>query len=270
MSGKQFDRGSVMKTFRLCVAACASLLVLAGCGNGGDEAKGPVLLVVGATGGTGVEVVRQAQAQGYAVRALVREEPRARELLGPKVRYFVGDVLKRETLAPAFADAEFVISALGSNSRRDPENRPELVDFRGVAALAEEAKRAGVEHFVLVSSMGVTDPDHVLNKMIDNLMSWKLQGENALRASGVHYTIVRPGGLTNAAAGAAGLRFLQGDAKGMQGQVTRADVAATCLAALGRKEAYRKTFELIGEGSPYVLDWEKIFDNLRRDEAPKS
>src|SRR5688572_28383940 len=79
------------------VVACA----LAGCGSAGEfEEKGPVLLVAGATGGTGVEIVKQAQGQGYAVRALVRDEQRAREVLGDKVRYFVGDVTRPETLAP--------------------------------------------------------------------------------------------------------------------------------------------------------------------------
>jgi uncharacterized protein YbjT (DUF2867 family) len=257
-----------MQGIRAVLAVAAAALVLAGCGSSSEfEENGPVLLVAGATGGTGVEVVKQAQAEGYAVRALVRDERRAREVLGDKVRYFVGDVTRPETLAPAFKDAEFVVSALGSNSRRDPENRPELVDYGGVKALVEEARKAGIEHFVLVSSMGVTDPDHVLNRELDNLMAWKLKGENALRASGVSYTIVRPGGLNNNRGGQTGLRISQGDPKDAHGQVSRADVAAACVAALGRKDAYRKTFELVGEGSPHKLDWEDTFENLRPDAA---
>ncbi len=253
---------AVLRNIFLSVASCCALL--AGCG-GGETASGPVLLVIGATGGTGVEVVEQALAKGYAVRALVRDEYKARALLGERVRYFVGNVRDPGTLTAAFRDARYVISALGSNSRRDPENKPELIDYGGVKSLAEEATRAGVEHYVLVSSMGVTDPDHALNKLLDNLMSWKLRGEDALRATGLNYTIVRPGGLNNNPGGSAGLRFLQGDSRDVQGQVTRADLAAVCVAAVGRKDAFRKTFELINEGEPRPLDWGRIFEGLRPD-----
>jgi hypothetical protein len=49
--------------------------------------------------------------------------------------------------------------------------------------------------------MGVTDPDHMLNKILDNVLVWKLRGEDALRAAGVPYTIVRPGGLQDGPGG---------------------------------------------------------------------
>jgi len=58
--------------------------------------------------------------------------------------------------------------------------------------------RAGVERFVQISSMGVTNPYHYLDKNLDNVLRWKLRGDEVLRASGLRYTIVRPGGLTDA------------------------------------------------------------------------
>lgn len=257
----------------LLVSAVAAFAWLAGCanqGNGSDAEGRRVVLVIGATGGTGVEVVRQAQAKGFAVRALVRDEGKARELLGDSVRYFVGNVRDPATLKGAFRGANLVVSALGSNSRRDPENSPELIDYGGVKSLAETAKAHGVQHFVLVSSMGVTDPDHPLNAEYDNLMTWKLRGENALRASGVAYTVVRPGALTNVPGGAAGLRLLQGDEKSLSGTVARADLAAVCVAALGRRSAFGKTFELLGEGEPRPTDWDGVFAALRTDHLPAS
>lgn len=241
--------------------------MLAACGSTpAEESSAKVLLVVGATGGTGQEVVKQALAAGYNVRALVRDQAKAEELLGTKLQYFVGNVRDAATLPAAFRGADYVISALGSNSRRDPENKPELIDYGGVKAVAEQAKAAGVKQVVLVSSMGVTQPDHMLNKVLDNILVWKLRGETALRKSGVRYTIVRPGGLSNNPGGAAGIRVMQGDPKGVVAQIPRADVAAVCIAALGRKDAYGKTFEIVSDPNSRSVDFNTFFASLRVDD----
>ncbi len=242
-----------------------AVLVLAACSSMSTEPDGKVLLVIGATGGTGEQVVTQALRQGYRVRALVRNEPRARDLLGDKVRLFVGDVRDPSSMAAAFRGADYVISALGSNSRRDPENKPELIDYGGTKAIAELAKSAGVQQLVVVSSMGVTDPDHSLNRLLDNIMVWKLRGEDAVRASGIRYTIVRPSGLSADPGGVHGVRATQNDPKGVFAQIPRADVAAACLAALGRRAAYNTTFEIMGDPDASSVNWDTLFAGLRAD-----
>ncbi len=242
-----------------------ALALLSACGTLGGNGDEKVLLVIGATGGTGEQVVTQALAQGYRVRALVRNEPRARDLLGDKVQLFVGDVRDPSSMASAFRGADYVISALGSNSRRDPENKPELIDYGGTKSIAELAQAAGVQQLVVVSSMGVTDPDHTLNKLLDNIMVWKLRGEEAVRASGVRYTIVRPAGLSVEPGGVQGIRLTQGDPKGVVAQIPRADVAAVCLAVLGRRVAYNTTFEVMGDKQAGPADSDTLFDGLRSD-----
>ncbi|MEZ5515460.1 MAG: SDR family oxidoreductase [Steroidobacteraceae bacterium] len=241
------------------------LTLLNACGTRAGKPDGKVLLVIGATGGTGEQVVTQALAQGYRVRALVRNEPRARDLLGDKVQLFVGDVRDPSSMASAFRGADYVISALGSNSRRDPENKPEYIDYGGTKSIAELSKAAGVQQLVVVSSMGVTDPDHALNKLLDNIMVWKLRGEDAVRASGVRYTIVRPAGLSVEPGGVHGIHLTQGDPKGVVAQIPRADVAAVCLAVLGRRAAYDTTFEVMGDKQAGPVDWDTLFAGLRGD-----
>jgi len=223
------------------------------------------VLVIGATGGTGREVVRQAQTRGYAVRAFVRDEPRARAVLGDSVQYFVGDVRTGDGIEAAVKGADYVVSALGSNVRNDPQNTPERVDYHGVRLLAEAAAKTAVKQFVLVSSMGVTHPDHQLNKMFGNILVWKLKGEDALRASGVPYTVVRPGGLLNTAGGEAGVKAFQGDDLRNQGSIPRADVATVALAALGNQSAQGKTFELVSDKSVVRSDLNAIFAGLKTD-----
>lgn len=254
---------------RNCIAFLACL-VLAGCASGGggprDAQVRPagLLLVAGATGGTGRLIVEQALAAGYRVRTLVRDEARARTLFGDRVQYVVGNVREPATLVPAVAGANYVISAIGSNSSREPENTPERIDYHGIEALALAAKQAGVKHFVLVSSMGVTNPDHLLNRILDGLMRWKLAGESALRASGVPYTVVRPGALKDGPGGE-GLRVMQGDPRDVVGQIARADVAAVTVHALGRAEAMMKTLEVLGDPSVPLPDWERLFAALHAD-----
>ncbi len=224
-----------------------------------------LVLVAGATGGTGQEVVDQALAKGYRVRALVRDEAKARLLFGDRVQYVVGDVRERRSLRRAVKGVDQVISALGANVQRDPENSPELVDFAGVKALAEAAYAAGVSQFILVSSMGVTHPDHQLNAMLDNILGWKLKGEEAVRATGINYTIVRPGELTNEPGGRRGVRIMQGDPIDGEGTVSRSDVASVLVSAIGRQDLYGKTFEIVGDHARPRIEWASLYNDLQPD-----
>jgi uncharacterized protein YbjT (DUF2867 family) len=251
-------------------ATAALILMLAAC----TTASGPrvasngnasLVLVAGATGGTGQEVVDQALEKGYRVRALVRDEAKARMLFGDRVQYVVGDVREPRSLKRAVKGVDQVISALGANVQRDPENSPERVDYAGVKALATAAKAAGVSQFILVSSMGVTHPDHQLNAMLDNILSWKLKGENAVRATGINYTIVRPGELTNEAGGRRGVRIMQGDPIGGEGSVSRSDVAAILVSAIGRQDLYGKTFEIVGDHDRPRIEWASLYNGLQPD-----
>lgn len=253
--------------FASTVLLFATSLVAACAGNAATQAdaKAPkIVLVAGATGGTGKEAVKQALDKGYTVRALVRDEARARELFGDRVTYVVGDVRDTASVPGFVKGVDYVVSALGSNQRRDPTNKPEVIDYGAVKALAEASKAAGVEHFVLVSSMGVTDPNHMLNKILDNVLVWKKKGEDALRDSGVPYTVVRPGGLRDGAAGEGGIKLMQGDPQVM-GQIARADVASVCVAALGRQDALSKTFEIVGDPNGTPPDWDTFFSQLKPD-----
>jgi uncharacterized protein YbjT (DUF2867 family) len=244
--------------------AAALVLFIAGCASvSSSEAPSEQLVVVaGATGGTGRAVVKNLMAQGYQVRALVRDEAKARVVLGDDLSYAVGDVRQIDTIRAAFADADYVISAIGS-SRADPSNNPEAVDYKGVKNLAEAAAAEGIKQFVLVSSSGVTQDDHFLNKAFDNVLKWKLKGENALRESGVPYTVVRPGGLINKPANEFAVTFAQGDTA--TGTISREDVALICIAAIQQADARGKTFESFSAQEPGVNDWSALFAGLAAD-----
>ena len=86
--------------------------------------------------------------------------------------------------------------------------------------------------------------------------------EEAVRSSGLPYTIVRPGLLTNDA-GTPGIRFEQGD-RG-EGQVARGTVAEVCVQALHRQTAQGKTFEVYNDAGTPFADWSAVFAALHSD-----
>ncbi len=251
-------RRLVMVLLAMASAACAGM----------DKAPRTVL-VAGATGQTGTKIVRHLQLQGYQVRALVRDVPKAREQLGPDVQYVQGDVKEPATLTAAATGVTAVISSIGARGKEGPD-RPEMIDFHGVKNLVDAARAARVQQFVLISSRGVTHADHPLNRMFGNVLAWKLQGEDYLRASGLPYTVVRPGGLLNEPAGQSDIAFEQGDRRfsGTTLTIPREDVAIVCVAALTNPAAKFRTFEVHRtEGAP-VTDWQAKFASLQPDSKP--
>jgi uncharacterized protein YbjT (DUF2867 family) len=246
---------------RLAIVAVAALFAGA---CAAETARTPkTVLVAGANGQTGQLIVKHLQKQGYQVRALVREPAKAQALLGPDVTYVHGNVTDPASLTAAMSGVDAVISAIGARGKEGPD-RPEMIDHQGVDA----AKQAGAQQFVLMSSRGVTQEDHILNRMFGDVLKWKLKGEDYLRASGLAYTIVRPGGLRNEAGGTGDIVLEQGDRRFEDGTpllIPREDVAIICVEALKYPEARFRTFETHRVDGAPVTDWRSKFAALKPD-----
>lgn len=240
-----------------------ALFALGACAATGTRSDAGTVLVVGATGQTGRLLVTDLQAAGYRVRAFVRDAEAARSEFGDDVALAVGDVKDPAGVAAAMQGVDAVISAIGARGASGPD-RPETIDYQGVRNLAEAAAEAGVGHFVLLSSMGVTHEDHPLNKMFGDVLRWKGRGEQALRDSGVPYTIIRPGGLVNEPGGQGRIVLAQGDER-RQAVIPRADVATVCVAALQTGASLGKTMEVYREDGAPVADWPAAFAALAPD-----
>jgi uncharacterized protein YbjT (DUF2867 family) len=143
------------------------------------------------------------------------------------------------------------------------ENGPEKIDYEGVRHLVLAARNAGVGRFILVSSLGVTHPEHPLNNF-GRMLDWRLKGEEVLRTSGLRYTIIRPGTLTDEPGGVHGIKIAQGD-KISSGRASRSDVAALCLAALDDIATYHTTFEVVAEAGEPPKDLSELFALLKTD-----
>ena len=136
-----------MRNFPGRLALAALLLAV----TGQQALAGDLVLVAGATGGTGRQIVSELNAAGYRVRAFVRDADSARAVLGKDVEYATGDVRQRPTIDAAMLGVRYVIVAIGA-TRKDPANGPEFVDYQGVRNLAEAAAAGKADQMVLVSS----------------------------------------------------------------------------------------------------------------------
>jgi uncharacterized protein YbjT (DUF2867 family) len=252
-----------MSLIRTGSLACF-LAILAACASTAPKPGVDRVLVVGATGQTGRLLVADLRAEGFQVSAFVRDAERARKTLGDDVELYVGDVKDPASIAKAMQNADALVSAIGARGAKGPD-RPEMIDYQGVKNLADAAAAAQLKHFVLLSSMGVTHEDNPLNKLFGNVLIWKGKGEQAVRDSGVPYTVIRPAGLVNEAAGKGRITMVQGDPRG-QKVIPRADVATVCLEALRNPDtAAGKTLEVFRVDGEAIEDWSAAFAALSSD-----
>ncbi|MGH1396893.1 MAG: NAD(P)H-binding protein [Trichormus sp.] len=204
--------------------------------------------VAGATGETGRRIVQELIARNIPVRALVRDIEAARTILPPDAELVVGDVLNPQSLTTALGDSTVLLCATGAKPSLDPTG-PYKVDFEGTKNLVDVAKAKGIEHFVLVTSLCVSQFFHPLN-LFWLILVWKKQAEEYLQKSGLNYTIVRPGGLKNE--DNSDRIVMQSADTLFEGSIPRQKVAQVCVEALFAPTAHHKIVEIVAkpEASP--------------------
>ncbi|THH36165.1 SDR family oxidoreductase [Aliishimia ponticola] len=149
------------------------------------------VLVAGATGKTGLRVVRELAEQGHEPIAMVRESSDTSEL--PR-----GVAQRTQDLTNLSDDAcdgcDAVIFAAGSGSSTGPE-MTDKIDRDGAIDLVDVAKQAGVQRFVMLSSVGADNPQQAGEDMAHYLQA-KHDADEYLMGSGLDYAILRPVALT--------------------------------------------------------------------------
>jgi uncharacterized protein YbjT (DUF2867 family) len=215
-------------------------------------------LVVGATGQTGRRIVEQLVERQIPVRAMVRDLARAQEIFPAAVELVVGDVLEPSTLKAAISDCTAILSATGAAPSLNPFG-PYQVDYEGTKNLVNAAKAAQIQHYVMVSSLCVSQFFHPLN-LFWLILVWKQQAERYLQRSGLVYTIVRPGGLKNTdehspivMAGADTL---------FEGSISRDRVAQVCIEALLQKAARDKIVEIVSRPEAVEYSFSDLFSGV--------
>jgi uncharacterized protein YbjT (DUF2867 family) len=206
-----------------------------------------VILVTGATGQVGREVVRQLAAESEPVRALVRDPARASHLRLPGVDVVIGDMGRPETLDPALqgVDRVFLLSPAD----------PEQVTLQG--NVVQASKRAGVARIVKISVAGGPDAATQIGR-------WHWTTEKQIEASGLGFTMLRPTlymqqTLSFAPSVATSGSFSAPMGTGEVAVVDARDVAAVAVRVLTEGGHDQKIYDLTG---PEALSFEAVADAL--------
>jgi putative NADH-flavin reductase len=202
------------------------------------------LVVFGASGGTGQEIIKQALEQGHEVTAFVRD-PKKLQIKDSRLHIIEGDALKDQpTIAVAIAAKDAIICALGvANSLRSAG-----LIAGGLAAIVPAAKKHGVRRLILISAFGVGEssrnaplvPRLMYRLLLGDIYRDKKAGEDIVKVSGLDWTILHPVMLTT---GPKTGTCRSGERLSLKGipKISRADVAHFALTQLADKTFLRKT-----------------------------
>lgn len=242
--------------------------------------KGGVV-VAGATGQTGRRVLERLAGQaGWTVTAGVRNVDKATKDLSKSSTVVRGAMVQNvdsvdtsgvtlksldvvndsvDDIAATLSGAESLVIAIGfiPGNPLKMQEQAHAVDNEGTVRLVDAAKKAGIKKVVMVSSIltngrnwgQAESPGFVVTNAFGNVLDEKIVAENYLRASGLDYTIVRPGGLK--AKPPTGPLVISGEDTLNAGEISRDLVADVCVASLTDPKASKKVLEIIeDDGKP--------------------
>jgi uncharacterized protein YbjT (DUF2867 family) len=206
------------------------------------------IAVVGGHGQVAKHLLVELRRSEHDAVALVRREEYRPELesRGAEVRLLDIEQQDEAAFATAFTGCDAVVFAAGGGPDGNKE-RKRTVDLEGSLKSIAGAERAGISRFVQISAINVDDPVPAdTGEVWRAYVEAKRDADAALRASGLDWTIIRPGRLTDDPA--TGLVSLGSDVS--RGDVSRADVAAVVAAVLGLESSHGKQWNLVGGEVP--------------------
>lgn len=192
------------------------------------------IIVFGASGSIGKEVVKEAIENGHMVTAFIRNPDAFPFKENKNLKIYQGDVLNPEQVENAIKNNQAVICTLG-------DGKTGKIRAAGTKVIIDAMKNTGVKRLICLSTIGAGDSYQSLNFLWKYIMfglllkkvlpDHNLQ-EQFIRQSSLDYTIVRPGALTNGAKTNTYKAGLSENLKNLSLKISRADVAAFLLRQL--------------------------------------
>lgn len=202
------------------------------------------LLVFGASGGTGRELVKQALALNHVVTAFVRD-PRKLRIENNQLRIITGDIIDYESVLNVVKGQDVVISALGVHIRKK-----NTILSSGTKNIIRAMEENGVKRFICVTSLGVGNSRGQLGIFytwilcpffLGNIFKDKERQEKFIKESLLDWTIVRPGQLVNGEKMGSYKIWTGKPDEPIEARITRADLADFILRHLDDEAYLRET-----------------------------
>jgi uncharacterized protein YbjT (DUF2867 family) len=203
------------------------------------------VVVAGGHGKVARGLLERLAAGGDRARGLIRNPDHAVDLERVGAEPVLADLESEDDLSPRLAGADAVVFAAGAGPGSGPE-RKRTVDLGGALKRIAAARDRGVRRYVMVSAMGAADPSAGPPAMRPYLEA-KGEADAALSDSGLAWTIVRPGRLTDDPPTG---RVAAAQRLGRRGEITRDDTAAVLAATLRAPNTIGLTFEVLSGDTP--------------------
>lgn len=202
------------------------------------------IFVVGGHGKVALRFERLAADAGHRVRAMARNPDHGSDIESAGAEPVVANI-ETDDITGLVKGADVVVFAAGAGPGSGPE-RKKTVDLGGALKLIEAAGANGISRYLMVSAIGADKPSSWSEQMRPYYEA-KAGADEALLASGLDYTIARPGSLTDDP----GTGLVDISPKlNRGGRVPRNDVAAVLLASLDEPNTVRKAFDLLSGETP--------------------
>ena len=202
------------------------------------------VVVAGGHGQIAQHLLALLAGRGDRAQGLIRNPDHGGDLEALSAEAVICDLEQEDDLSSFVSGADAVVFAAGAGPGSGPE-RKKTVDLGGVVKLIDAARKEGIRRYVIVSSIGADDPSRGSEQMRPYLEA-KAEADRRLADSGLDYTIVRPGGLTNDP----GTGRVSAGPNVERGEIPREDVAATLATVLRADNTIGKTFTLVGGETP--------------------
>jgi uncharacterized protein YbjT (DUF2867 family) len=197
------------------------------------------VLVIGGHGKVGLRLLRLLTRDGHRGRGVIRNPGQGGDLEAAGAEPVLCDLERGDDLRPHVGAADAIVFAAGAGPGSGPA-RKRTVDYGAAVTAMEAADDLGVDRFVLVSSIGTHDVAGAAAAMRPYLQA-KRDADDALKQSGLDWTIVKPGRLTDVP-GSGRVRVSR--SFGGRAEVPRDDVALVLLESLQAPNTIGVEFEL--------------------------
>lgn len=201
------------------------------------------VIIFGATRGTGYETAKLLCERGDKVTALVRESSDASGLEALGATIVRGNAIEAADVKRALESGVFTAAVNTMGGKRGETPRPDVAGMKNILAAA---KPASITRHLLVTAIGSGDSHSAVSpnvhKFLGEVLKLKTEIENMLQESGLDYTILRPGGMTNDPASGTAVKTEDHQVMGM---INRADLAALVVECLDDDTTIGKIYHTV-------------------------
>jgi len=204
-----------------------------------------VVAIAGGHGKIALRLTRLLSSGGDRVLGLIRDPAQGEEVRAAGAEPVVCDLEGDCDVGAAIGEAEAVVFAAGAGPGSG-EARKRTMDLGGALRLIEAARERGIRRYVMVSAMGAADPPAEGGDVFGEYLRAKAEADRALQGSGLDFTIVRPGGLTDDP----GTGLVTLGERLPSASISRDDVAAVLAGVLREPATVGTSFDAVAGETP--------------------